>query len=51
LQPIRHHNKIRPETLPMLNRRHLLTTGALASVPLLHPLPPAQGKKDSVTLA
>ena len=36
----------------MINRRHLLTTGALASVPLLHPLTGlAQGKKDSVTLA
>ncbi|MDR3006030.1 MAG: ABC transporter substrate-binding protein, partial [Acidovorax sp.] len=36
----------------MLNRRRLLTTGALASVPLLTPLAGlAQGKKDSVTLA
>ena len=36
----------------MLNRRRLLTTGALASVPLLTPLMGlAQGKKDSVTLA
>ncbi|WP_370681195.1 ABC transporter substrate-binding protein [Comamonas sp. GB3 AK4-5] len=36
----------------MLNRRRLLTTGALASVPLLTPLAGlAQSKKDSVTLA
>ena len=36
----------------MLNRRRLLTTGALAAAPLMHPLAGlAQGKKDSVTLA
>lgn len=36
----------------MINRRRLLTTGALATVPLLSPLTGlAQGKKDSVTLA
>jgi hypothetical protein len=45
LQPIRHHNKIRPETLSMLNRRHLLTTGALAAVPLLHPHRPGPGQE------
>ena len=36
----------------MINRRRLLTTGALATVPLMTPWAAmAQGKKDSVTLA